>query len=261
MSLKVLATALTDHFPSLHQKKPVDVVVVWEGIDTEVASGRNLVTKMAILIQTVVANSAGCERLFSELGMVHTKKRCLLGLAKAEKSSRVRMMLKRQHLKEGLGPNPRKRRLIEDELDHSPSPGPQPPHHSVHSSAASRESAVTSNVVDFGLVSHQLIEQSEEDARDEEEDEQDQSQHSRQQNASNASSSRTDTPQRTRTRIRLEDLFRYPNSSPSETSTAPWSGWEKFWKGGLARFEEEGEILEILTEEVLEEPQGASDAD
>lgn len=46
-------------------------VEIWEGIDTGEETGRNCLTKLAIHILSIVANSAGCERAFSHMGLVH----------------------------------------------------------------------------------------------------------------------------------------------------------------------------------------------
>ena len=55
-------------------------VEIWEGIDTQEETGRNRLTKLAIHILSVVANSAGCERAFSHMGLVHTGIRSKLGV-------------------------------------------------------------------------------------------------------------------------------------------------------------------------------------
>ncbi|RXW12099.1 hypothetical protein EST38_g13755, partial [Candolleomyces aberdarensis] len=234
---------------------------VWEGIDTDEFTGRNLVVKLAIHVQNIVANSAGCERLFSELGLVHTKKRCRLGLQKAEKSSRVRMDLKREHAAAGLGPKPRKRKLADYQASN------QDP--SAASQQEPEDDSASQRAIDFTTISSRLIRESEEDNTSSHEDPPE----GRAQPLSSAAggsntgsqsgspSSQTPTPAQ-KTQIPLALLFRYPSS----TCTNPWGGFEKFWKGGVRGLEREVELHEILTEEArgdtsvdnMEEPEEAS---
>ncbi|KAG8689624.1 hypothetical protein FRC11_001571, partial [Ceratobasidium sp. 423] len=57
---------------------------------------------LAIHVLSIVANSAGCERLFSEMGYIHTKHRNHLSYEKVFDTAVVRMNLKRQHAALGL---------------------------------------------------------------------------------------------------------------------------------------------------------------
>jgi hAT family C-terminal dimerisation region len=72
----------------------VNPVEIWEGIDTQEETGRNCLTKLAIHILSVVANSAGCERAFSHMGLVHTGIRSKLGIEKVRKTTMVGMDIK-----------------------------------------------------------------------------------------------------------------------------------------------------------------------
>lgn len=80
----------------------MDPVEIWEGIDTREETGRNRLTKLAIHILSVVANSAGCERAFSHMGLVHTTIRSRLNLERVRKATAVGMDLKRTHIEAGL---------------------------------------------------------------------------------------------------------------------------------------------------------------
>jgi hypothetical protein len=80
----------------------VNPVEIWEGIDTREETGRNRLTKLAIHILSVVANSAGCERAFSHMGLVHTAIRSKLSIEKVRKATIVGMDLKRMHAEAGL---------------------------------------------------------------------------------------------------------------------------------------------------------------
>ena len=77
-------------------------VEIWEGIDTGEEIGRNRLTKLAIHILSVVANSAGCERAFSHMGLVHTGIRSRLGIEKVRKATAVGMDIKQTHIEAGL---------------------------------------------------------------------------------------------------------------------------------------------------------------
>ncbi|KAH7922722.1 hypothetical protein BV22DRAFT_1106461 [Leucogyrophana mollusca] len=53
--------------------KNVNVVEIWKNLDSGVSCGCNDLVKFAIRILSIVANSAGCERLYSSYGAIHTK--------------------------------------------------------------------------------------------------------------------------------------------------------------------------------------------
>ena len=55
------------------QNKPVDILQIWEGLDTGANTSTNQLVRLAIHILTIVANSAGAECFFSLLGIIHTK--------------------------------------------------------------------------------------------------------------------------------------------------------------------------------------------
>jgi hAT family C-terminal dimerisation region len=80
----------------------VNPVKIWEGIDTQEETGCNCLTKFAIHILSVVANSAGCERAFSHMGLVHTSIRSKLGVEKVRKATMVGMDIKQMHLEARL---------------------------------------------------------------------------------------------------------------------------------------------------------------
>lgn len=75
----------------------IDLVDVWTQLDTNnFESGRIWVVKLAIRILSVIANSAGCERLFSAMGFIHTKIRNRLGLEKVRKIVYLKNALQRE---------------------------------------------------------------------------------------------------------------------------------------------------------------------
>ena len=66
---------------------------IWSRIDNGTTSGRNALVKLAIYILTIIANSAGCERTFSDFGIIHTKPRNKLDAKKVHKTGLVKMDL------------------------------------------------------------------------------------------------------------------------------------------------------------------------
>ncbi|KAH9954167.1 ribonuclease H-like domain-containing protein [Lactifluus volemus] len=90
----------TDMFEK--QKRKVNLVRVWEGMDTQIPAGQkqgwNCLVKLAVHILSIVANSAGCERVSSEMGIVQTKYRSRLGLDKVRKTALIQMDIKRHHV-------------------------------------------------------------------------------------------------------------------------------------------------------------------
>ncbi|KAF7344300.1 HAT family dimerization protein [Mycena venus] len=64
------------------ENKRVSVVAVWEHLLTEDSGGRNGLVKLAILLLSIVANSAGSERGFSKFGIFLTKLRSQLSIQK-----------------------------------------------------------------------------------------------------------------------------------------------------------------------------------
>ncbi|KAJ7933322.1 hypothetical protein B0H13DRAFT_1856344 [Mycena leptocephala] len=87
---------------TIFQNKRVSVVAVWEQLLTEDNNGRNGLVKLAILLLSIVTNSAGSERGFSKFGIFLTKLRSQLSIQKVRKMNIVDMELKRNHEELGL---------------------------------------------------------------------------------------------------------------------------------------------------------------
>ncbi|KAJ7226169.1 hypothetical protein C8J57DRAFT_1252769 [Mycena rebaudengoi] len=64
------------------ENKRVNVVKIWEQLDTGDTNGRNGLVKLAIWLLSIVANSAGSERGFSKFGIYLTKLRSQLSIQK-----------------------------------------------------------------------------------------------------------------------------------------------------------------------------------
>ncbi|CAE6515560.1 unnamed protein product [Rhizoctonia solani] len=96
----------------------IDVVDIWGQLDTgSFESGRNWLVKLAIRILSVVANSAGCERLFSTMGLIHTKTRNRLDLERVRKLVYLRGALQREQALLGWSRSRLKRRIDTEEPD------------------------------------------------------------------------------------------------------------------------------------------------
>lgn len=90
------------------------MVDIWRHIDTDdLTSGRIWLVKLAIRVLSVIANSAGCERLFSAMGLIHTKTRNRLSLEKVRKAVYLKSTLQREQ--EILGwTRPRLKRKVDE---------------------------------------------------------------------------------------------------------------------------------------------------
>ncbi|CUA74385.1 hypothetical protein RSOLAG22IIIB_11179 [Rhizoctonia solani] len=84
--------------------KPVNLVHVWSGLLTPNASnnGHQQLVRLAINVLSIVANSAGCEQLFSEMGYTQSKRRSRLSNEKTFDTAVVQMELKQKHAAAGL---------------------------------------------------------------------------------------------------------------------------------------------------------------
>ena len=51
----------------------MNLLQVWDSLDTGRRQGQNQLVKLAIRILTVVTNSAGCKRLFSKMGLIRNR--------------------------------------------------------------------------------------------------------------------------------------------------------------------------------------------
>ncbi|KAJ7170282.1 ribonuclease H-like domain-containing protein [Mycena crocata] len=84
------------------ENKHVDVVRVWETLDTGESNRCNGLVRLAIWLLSIVANSAGSERGSSKFGIFLTKLRNLLSIQKVRKMNTVDMDLKRKHEELGM---------------------------------------------------------------------------------------------------------------------------------------------------------------
>ncbi|KAG8740227.1 hypothetical protein FRC11_000329, partial [Ceratobasidium sp. 423] len=60
--------------------REVDICAIWKQLDDHTFRGRNWLVKLALRVLSVVANSAGCERLFSQMARIHITYRSRLNL-------------------------------------------------------------------------------------------------------------------------------------------------------------------------------------
>ncbi|KAH7338638.1 hypothetical protein B0J17DRAFT_551480, partial [Rhizoctonia solani] len=79
---------------ALHERaKSLNMINMWSGLLAYQTpnTGRHQLAHLAIHILSIVANLAGCERLFSEMSHIHTKRRSRLGYQKVFDTAVVRM--------------------------------------------------------------------------------------------------------------------------------------------------------------------------
>lgn len=100
------------------QDTPLDLQCIWSRIDKDTKpadDGRNGLIKLAIHMFAVVANSAGCERAFSNFGITHTKLRNKIDAVRVHKMAVVGMALKCVDREAGLARNRKKRKFGMDD--------------------------------------------------------------------------------------------------------------------------------------------------
>jgi len=215
------------------QDAPIDLVLIWTRIDTGYFTGHNGLVKLAVRILTVIANSAGCERAFSDFGVIHTKPCNKLSAEKVHKTSTLKMDLRRSHIEAGFIRPRRKRMFGEiDDADSEPAEAAVP-------------NAENSN---FDDLTRRLVRASE--AADEDDDSDDL--HiiptirvpPRPQPA-NSEPSTTVTQRPPSHLIPLKSLFDYTMDSDANAG----AGLDFYWKGGLKNLNRELAAYELLCEE------------
>jgi hypothetical protein len=95
----------------VYQGDGIDLVRIWNRFDSQTTKGRHGVIKMAIHILSIVVNSADCERLFSGMGITHSKLRNRLGVESTRKIMKVKMDEKRLLAGEELQRRRKKRKF------------------------------------------------------------------------------------------------------------------------------------------------------
>ncbi|KAG8879540.1 hypothetical protein FRC20_000112 [Serendipita sp. 405] len=108
---------LSEHKRVATETGNLDLRKIWSSIDTGIWKGSNQLVKLAIRIFSVVGNSADCERLFSAMGDIHSKKRNRLSEQRVRDIAVVKMAIQREH--KSAKPRPVKR--THDQIDTIPS--------------------------------------------------------------------------------------------------------------------------------------------
>jgi hypothetical protein len=223
----------------------VNPVEIWIGIDTHEETGRNRLTKLAIHILSIVANSAGCERAFSHMGLVHTGIRSKLGVEKVRKTTMVGMDIKQMHLASGLLHARGKRNFTSaSEQESELEPGSAADHLNIGDDS--------DDLLNFDQLSEHLIAgaaaaNGDKDIGDDDDDELPPTASVRPPltitipplNSATLSNQATQVK---KTSIPLQILFKYPTDTDP-----PSDGMNSFWKGGIQNLEKEMEAYEILS--------------
>ncbi len=213
---------------------PIDV---WEGIDTQEQVGRNRLVKLAVHILSIVANSAGCKRAFSHMGLVQTATRSKLSVDKVRKTTIVGMDIKRSHIEAGLVHTRERRDFNMPETGGDVGDRPD-------NRVAELGDGNVEDVLDFDQLAEQLIEDAGEDLNelDTPVEELPHTPLTIRLPLHAVQSALQETPlaQSAATKIPLESLFVFP-----EDPSAP-SQMEYFWRGGIQNLDEEMEVHKIL---------------
>jgi hypothetical protein len=101
---------------------PLDIRKIWASMDTGTWKGTNQLVKLAVRIFSISGNSADCERLFSKMGDIHSKKRNRLREQRVRDMVVVKMSIQRQHAASAPKKLKRKRSEMEDAPDLAPVP-------------------------------------------------------------------------------------------------------------------------------------------
>ncbi|KAF8596432.1 hypothetical protein BDV93DRAFT_563314 [Ceratobasidium sp. AG-I] len=80
----------------------VTLLRIWEHFAAGEKSGEQQFARLALRCVSVVATSAGCERLFSQMGITHTKLRNRLTLSSARKIVQLKMDVRAWQVRKGL---------------------------------------------------------------------------------------------------------------------------------------------------------------
>lgn len=234
----------------------------------EICRGRNGVGRLAIRILSVIANSAGCERAFSQFGITHTKRRNRLSPEVVHKTATVKAARQRAYAAAGLTSTARCKRKLGDDhpmlgstsvefLAPSTSGLPDPsliPSDSTLSEPTSGLAAGAplapnddNNEVDFRTLGNELVREAETNGDGEDEDE-----------ANERLSLLLDLPPSTsgaprmqhvrKTCYPLRTLFSYPSSSvdPQPSVSPVQSPFEFFWHGGLKNVSDEMALYDLI---------------
>ena len=212
---------------------PVDA---WEGVDTQEQVGRNRLVKLAVYVLSIVANSAGCERAFSHMGLVQTATRSKLSIDKVRKTTIIGMDLKRSHIEAGLVHTRECRDFSMPETSGSGATG-------IGEDSEATAEVEDLEIPDFDQLARELIEDASEDVEELDADEDPplipltirlplQAIHSALQEMPPTRSAATKIP--------LKSLFVFPENLDTTSELA------YFWKGGIQNLEKEMTVHEIL---------------
>ncbi|KAJ7746992.1 ribonuclease H-like domain-containing protein [Mycena metata] len=216
--------------------KPIDLVAIWRRMDnTKSLRGQAGFVALAVRILSILPNSAGPERVFSEFGMIHTKRRNRLNPKKVHNTSLVRADRMRTHAAAGLIPKRNIRRCsladnqeaiaaMEDEEPAAPVP--------------LGEQAIDSTTGNFDAMAAVLVNLATQDSDDESDDANPPPPRpSASTTVTNPSSSIPAYK-----KITLEKLFTYP------VAGSPSPELDFCWRGGRTGVDaEEAEMLEAQT--------------
>ena len=220
---------LHDHKTDAERREEdIDLVNVWRGIDRSddpICTGRNGVVKLARRLLSVIANSAACERIFSEFGITHTRLCNRLAPETVHKTSVVKMDIRRKHAEACITSRRLKRKFGHGEPQESPDSN------SLENSLTGSE--MDDIVPDPEAINAQLIADATDAAIDPSED-----------HETPPAASTSTAPQRApraKTKIPLAKLFKFPVVAEDGGIL------EFYWKGGVKNLDQELEYYDLAT--------------
>ncbi|KAL6307742.1 ribonuclease H-like domain-containing protein [Sparassis latifolia] len=218
------------------KSQDIDLVLLWtmlDASDDDVCPGRNGVIRLAVRLLSIIANSAGCERAFSEFGIEHTKIRNRLGCQKTHGTATVKMDIHRSHVASGLASTRKKRKFGEDYPGHAT----QLPSHFGEIPVPLSSTIDNMPSDDEGRSFHALGEQMRIDAIDARDDPDDDGPL-----ILSSSGSLTHVLQQDsrKTAITLHNLFLYPAPGGGDV------GLDFYWHGGMRNYEDELAQYELV---------------
>jgi hypothetical protein len=236
------------------------MIDVWTGVDT----GENQFIQLAIRLLSIVANSAGCERFFSQLGGIHTKDHNRLGHKTARNTAVVASDLHRSHVANGLTRKSLKRKhMLDAQLGDSDGRSEVIGGTVLDEIAGEVLGEVSEGEVNFDACASELIREATSD--DTTEDSSDEEDSAPSGSAGNGTSAIVAPPTRlflflsAASKTPLSKLFNFEVSG-DVTKARQFS---MFWKGGLQTLREEAALYDLLSADDMQGllPSGLSEND
>ncbi|KZV99187.1 hypothetical protein EXIGLDRAFT_831738 [Exidia glandulosa HHB12029] len=220
--------------------KGFPILEFWSGAEGKIENGTTQLARLAALVLSIVANSAETERLWSRMGIIHTKLRNRLGAQKVHDTAMIKMDIQREHIARGRL-RPRAKRKIGSDNEPAAVAQPSEPVQRASPSLVDAEEAETESALDLAT---RLQRELDDDDEDEDMDIPAED---------TSSSSTTDAPTTPAARrvivyfgtqrpLKLAELFDYTKTTTTPTAV----GLDVFWKAASANLQQELTFYDLL---------------